>query len=33
LMKRRYEPIGYRALTCLALFAASPIFLVLLYLL
>jgi len=31
LIKKRYEPIGYRALTVLALFAASPIFLVLLY--
>jgi hypothetical protein len=33
LIKKRYEPIGYRALTVLALFAASPIFLVLLCLL
>jgi hypothetical protein len=31
LMKNRYEPIGYRALTVLALIAASPIFLVLMY--
>ena len=33
LIKKRYEPIGYRALTVLALFAASPIFWVLLCLL
>ena len=29
LIKKRYEPIGYSALTVLALFAASPSFLVL----
>jgi hypothetical protein len=33
LIKKRYEPIGYRALTVLALFAASPIFWVILCLL
>jgi hypothetical protein len=33
LIKKRYEPIGYRALTVLTLFAASPIFWVLLCLL
>jgi hypothetical protein len=33
LMKKRYEPIGYRALTVLALFAAGPIFLFPFYLL
>jgi predicted membrane metal-binding protein len=29
LMKKRYGPIGYRALTVLALFAASPLWLLL----
>ena len=33
LIKKRYEPIGYRALTVLALFAVSPIFWVLMYVL
>ena len=33
LTKKHYEPIGYRALTVLALIAAIPIFLVLMYLL
>jgi hypothetical protein len=32
LIKKRYEPIGYRALTVLALFAASPLWITLLFL-